>query len=281
MERLTTADALAAWRDDAGGRIGLVPTMGNLHAGHMALVAAARARCDRVVTSIFVNPLQFGPGEDLDSYPRTLAADLAALETAGVDVVFTPSVETMYPDGGRSATRVQVAGVTDILCGARRPGHFDGVATVVAKLFNLVRPDTAFFGEKDYQQLAVIRQMVADLCMNIDIAGVPIEREADGLALSSRNGYLSAAERRRAPALAAALRECVDRLAAGERDFAALERQGTARLAEAGFDPDYFEIRSAALTPPDAGTRVFRVLAAGHLGRARLIDNMGVSAPPS
>lgn len=278
LTRLTTAEALAQWRRDGSGRLGLVPTMGNLHEGHLALVAAARGACDRVVVSVFVNPLQFGPNEDLDSYPRTLEADIDALENAGADAIFAPGVEQMYPDGGHSATIVRVSGVTDMLCGTRRPGHFEGVATVVAKLFNLVRPDAAFFGEKDYQQLAVIRRMARDLCMGVDVIGVPTVREADGLARSSRNQYLTADERRQAPALAAAVRECSERLAAGERDFARLERDGLARLAEAGFAPDYFEIRAADLAAPEDATRDFRVLAAGHLGRARLIDNMGVSA---
>lgn len=281
MQVLTTADALAVWREAGKGRLGLVPTMGNLHAGHIALVDAARAQCRRVVTSIFVNPLQFGPDEDLHSYPRTFEADCAALEAAGVDAVFAPSVAQMYPYGGRSATTVHVADVTDMLCGTRRPGHFEGVATVVAKLFNLVRPDLAFFGEKDYQQLVVIRRMAEDLCTGIDVVGVPTVREADGLARSSRNQYLEPAQRKRAATLAAALRDCCERLAAGEQDFRALEARGWARLVDAGFEPDYFEVRDANLGAPTPDTRRFRVLAAGHLGRARLIDNMGVSVAGS
>ena len=276
MQRLHTAHALREWRSQASGKVGLVPTMGNLHAGHLALVAAARAACEHVVVSIFVNPLQFGPNEDLDSYPRTLEADIRALEAAGADAVFAPSVDQMYPHGGTTATTVRVQGITDMLCGSRRPGHFEGVATVVTKLLNLVCPDRAFFGEKDFQQLAVIRRLVEDLCMNVDIVGVPTVREADGLALSSRNQYLEADERARAPALAAALEDCKQRLLAGDRDFAALEERARALLADAGLEADYFEIRSPELIAPRADMNAFRVLAAAFLGRARLIDNIAV-----
>ena len=279
MRTLNTADDLRAWREEAVGTVGLVPTMGNLHAGHMALVATARANCDRVVVSVFVNPLQFGPGEDLDSYPRTLEADIAALENAGVDAVFAPSVAQMYPHGGEIATTVRVRGITDMLCGSRRPGHFEGVATIVTKLLNLVLPDRAFFGEKDFQQIAVIRRMVEDLCMGVQIVGVPTVREADGLARSSRNQYLNADERRRAPTLAAALDDCRERLEAGERDFAGLEACGWARLADAGFEPDYFEIRGSALEVPETAMQEFRVLAAAFLGSARLLDNVAVPKP--
>lgn len=281
MQVLNTATDIAAWRSAADGTVGLVPTMGNLHAGHMALISEAWARCDRVIVSIFVNPLQFAPGEDLDSYPRSLDADCEALAEAGVAAVFAPSVEQMYPHGGESTTVIRVAGIGDMLCGTRRPGHFEGVATIVAKLFNLVRPDTAFFGEKDYQQLAVIRRMVEDLCMGVDVRGVATVREADGLALSSRNQYLDADQRGRAAALAASLDTCTAALAAGERDYRTLEARGWAQLVAAGFKPDYFEIRSADLARPDADTRVFRVLAAAYLGRARLIDNKGLSLKSS
>jgi pantoate--beta-alanine ligase len=274
MKILKTAAEAAAWWGDSGAALGLVPTMGNLHAGHIALAEAARGQCERVIASIFVNPLQFGAGEDIETYPRTFDADRAALAAVGVDAVFVPSVETMYPRGA-SDTIVRVSGLTDILCGAHRPGHFEGVATVVAKLFNMVRPERAFFGEKDYQQLAVIARMAEELCLGVRVLGVPTVREADGLALSSRNQYLNAEQRRCAPALAAALADCVDRLAAGERDFSALTARGLARLTAAGFTPDYFEIRDAQLNPPTATTRDFRVLAAGTLGCARLIDNMG------
>jgi len=276
MRILHTVDELKLWRGRAPGTVGLVPTMGNLHAGHLALVQAAMRDCDRVVVSIFVNPLQFGPNDDLDTYPRTLDADIAALESAGADAVFAPSVEQMYPHPGGTATTVHVRGITDMLCGSRRPGHFEGVATIVTKLMNLVRPDAAFFGEKDYQQLAVIRRMVEDLCMGVDVRGVPTIREADGLARSSRNQYLDADQRGQATTVAAAIDDCIARLTAGERDYPALEARGWSRLADAGIEPDYFEVRRADLTRPDVDTRRFRVLAAGHLGRARLIDNKGV-----
>jgi len=277
MQQLHTVDALAAWRRRQNDvRVGLVPTMGNLHAGHRALIDAAVATCDRVVVSIFVNPLQFGPHEDLDSYPRTLQADLDMLTAAGVDAVFAPGVEQMYPQG-ESATRIRVVALDDMLCGRFRAGHFEGVATVVAKLFNLVRPQAAFFGEKDYQQLAIIRRLAVDLCMGVEVIGVATVREADGLALSSRNQYLQADERRVAPQLAAALTACGQRLATGERDFAALENDALARLREAGFEPEYFAIRDAELAVPTAVTQAFRILAAAWLGQARLIDNIGLN----
>lgn len=276
MEILDTAASAAAWRARGNGSLALVPTMGNLHAGHLALVAAARRHSERVVTSIFVNPLQFGPQEDLSTYPRTFDADCAALAHAGVDAVFAPSVSEMYPQGGVSATTVNVAGITDMLCGSSRPGHFDGVATVVTKLFNIVRPDAAFFGEKDYQQLAVIRRMVADLCLGVDIRGVPIVRDEDGLALSSRNQYLTPDERKQALTLSGAIADCVDDLKRGGRDFRSLEARGWSQLTDAGFDPDYFEVRQADLAPATRDTAAFRVLAAGYLGRTRLIDNMGL-----
>ena len=276
MQVIDTAQGMREWRDGGAGTLALVPTMGNLHAGHLSLMAAARSRCDRVVASIFINPLQFGPNDDLDRYPRTFDADRAQLESAGIDAVFAPAVEQMYPNGGDNKTTVQVSGVTDMLCGTRRPGHFTGVATIVTKLFNLVRPDLAFFGEKDFQQLMVIRRMAEDLCTGVDIIGVPTVREDDGLARSSRNQYLSANERRQAPSMAAALRDCAERLAQGERDFHALEARGWARLVDAGFDPDYFEIRGADLIAPHPDMRRFRVLTAAYLGQARLIDNVGV-----
>jgi len=275
MEILHTVADVVVWRARSAKSIGLVPTMGNLHGGHLALVKAARAHADRVIASIFVNPLQFGPSEDLATYPRTFDADCAALEHAGVDAVFAPSVDEMYPEGGRSATTVHVGDITDMLCGSRRPGHFDGVATVVTKLFSIVRPDSAFFGEKDYQQLAVIRRMTADLCLGVDVQGVATVRDADGLAFSSRNQYLSAQERRRALALSSAITDCIDDLKSGARDFRELEARGWSQLTDAGFDPDYFEIRQADLASPQTDSEAFRVLAAGYLGRTRLIDNMG------
>lgn len=278
MRVIETANELRLWHGESDTGLGLVPTMGNLHAGHLALVDAALADCERVVVSIFVNPLQFGPNEDLESYPRTFDADVRALERAGAHAVFAPSVAQMYPNGEQSATTVRVRGITDMLCGSRRPGHFEGVATIVTKLFNLVRPQRAYFGEKDFQQLAVIRRLVTDLCLGVDIVGVPTTREPDGLALSSRNQYLTAEQRSRAPALAAALAECRDRLAAGERDFEAIAAHGRQRLVAAGLEPDYFEIRGPELESPHADMASFRVLGAAFLGKARLIDNMAAAA---
>lgn len=275
MQILRTIADVRAWRAHRDS-VALVPTMGNLHAGHLALAGAARSQARHVIASIFVNPLQFGPGEDLASYPRTFDADRAALEHAGVDAVFAPGVEEMYPAGGASATTVHIAGITEILCGASRIGHFDGVATVVSKLFNIVRPDRAYFGEKDFQQIAVIRRMVADLCLPVQIEAVPTVREDDGLAYSSRNGYLAPAERKQAAALSAALGDVIERLAAGQTDYRALEARGWSQLSDAGFEPEYFDIRDEALAPATRETRRFRVLAAGRLGRTRLIDNMGV-----
>ncbi|RJS93784.1 pantoate--beta-alanine ligase [Salinisphaera sp. Q1T1-3] len=276
MQILRTIAEVRAWRRTRE-RVGLVPTMGNLHAGHLALVEAAAAEQTSVIASIFVNPLQFGPNEDLASYPRTFDADRAALEHAGVAAVFAPNVAEMYPDEARSATTVHVAGITEMLCGARRPGHFDGVATVVSKLFNIVTPDAAYFGEKDYQQLAVIRRMVADLAFGVAVIGVPTVREHDGLAYSSRNGYLDVSQRKQALALSAAIRDVRTRLEAGETDYRGLEARGWSQLADAGFDPDYFEIRDATLAPATPQTQQFRVLGAGYLGRTRLIDNMGAA----
>jgi len=268
----------AAW-GAAGERVAFVPTMGNLHDGHLELVRRGRALATRVVVSIFVNPLQFGPGEDLASYPRTLAGDTARLDAAGADLLFTPAVEEMYPRPQAEQTRVEVPGLSDILCGASRAGHFVGVATVVCKLFNMVQADVALFGEKDFQQLAVIRRMVDDLCIPIEIIGVPTVREADGLAMSSRNGYLTSAERAQAPALYRALRGAAAMLEAGA-GVDAVVRAATAQIDAAGLRTDYVSVRRAAdLAIPDAGDRDLVVLAAAYLGRARLIDNIRVPAP--
>lgn len=265
---------VAAWRN-AGERIGFVPTMGNLHDGHLALVERAKALVPRVVASIFVNPLQFGEGEDLDSYPRTLEEDAAKLSAAGVDLLFSPEIGEMYPAGRGFATQVEVPGLSDILCGTYRPGHFRGVATVVAKLFNIVQPDAAVFGEKDYQQLVVIRRMVADLCVPVEVVGVPTVRESDGLAMSSRNSYLDAGERRIAAELHRTLRWVAERLAAGEEDYRALEAQGMERLAHASFRPQYVSVRAAdGLGAPSGGERRLVALAAAYLGKTRLIDNV-------
>ena len=269
--------AVASFRDE-GARVALVPTMGALHAGHMALIEAAKTHADRVVASIFVNPKQFGANEDFGTYPRKEAADAAMLEAAGCALLWLPPVEVMYPDG--FATTVSVSGVSEGLDGAARPGHFDGVATVVAKLFGQVRPDVALFGEKDYQQLAVIRRMVADLDMGLEIVGVLTQRDEDGLALSSRNAYLSSEERDAARALPRALGDAVRALEGGEPVGPVLERTEAA-LARAGFHPiDYVALCDAATLRPLAHLdRPARLLAAARLGRTRLIDNLPVLPP--
>ena len=269
--------AVAALRR-SGRRVALVPTMGALHSGHMRLVSEARRHADHVVASIFVNPMQFGAGEDLSTYPRREAEDAAMLEAGGCAILWAPGVPEMYPDG--FATTVSVSGVSEGLCGAARPGHFDGVATVVAKLFNQVRPDVALFGEKDYQQLAVIRRMALDLDLGIEIVGVATVRESDGLALSSRNAYLSADERQAARLLPQVLNEAAEAIVSGTAVDATLA-QARMRLAAAGFDPiDYVELRDAAtLAPMEALDLPARLLAAARLGRTRLIDNVPLAPP--
>ncbi|SBR51859.1 pantothenate synthetase [Halomonas sp. HL-93] len=259
-------------------RIALVPTMGNLHAGHLALVESARQQADVVVASLFVNPMQFGPDEDLDAYPRTFEADQAQLTEAGCDILFAPTVSALYPNGLTAQTRVHVPEMGEGLCGGSRPGHFDGVSTVVSMLFNLVQPDIACFGQKDYQQLAVIRKLVSDLHMPIEIIGVPIVRAKDGLALSSRNGYLSQQERAIAPALYRTLCELRDALERGESIERVLH-QGQTALYDAGFKPDYLELRDTMLGPVANTTRHAVLLAAAKLGPARLIDNLSVQLP--
>ncbi|WP_089726169.1 pantoate--beta-alanine ligase [Candidatus Thiosymbion oneisti] len=267
---------LTSWRR-SGRSIALVPTMGNLHAGHLALVREARRVTDRTLVSIFVNPLQFGPNEDFGSYPRTLERDRKLLEAEGTDLLFTPPVQAVYPHGSQDQTRVEVPGLSNILCGASRPGHFAGMATVVCKLFNMAQPDIAIFGEKDYQQLLVIRRMVEDLCLPVEVRGLATVREPDGLAMSSRNGYLSPAERARAPALYRALCQAGERLRegliAGE-----VERMGIEELLVEGLRPDYFSVRRASdLQPATTEDRDLVVLTAAYLGTARLIDNLRVS----
>jgi len=264
------------WRA-RGGRIGLVPTMGALHAGHLALVAAAQAQCQRTVVSIFVNPKQFGPREDFSTYPRPEADDLAMLTAAGADLAYIPAVEEMYADG--FATTISLGGPAEPLEGAHRPGHFDGVATVVCKLLTQAAPDAAFFGEKDYQQLLVVRRMARDLNLPVDIVGVPTVREPDGLALSSRNVYLSPDERRIAPNLNRVMRAAAGEIAESAEAAAILER-GIAELNAAGFRVEYLELRDAETLAPlaDAASRPARLLAAAQLGRTRLIDNIAVTA---
>jgi pantoate--beta-alanine ligase len=281
MERVETAEDLrewaASWRR-AGERIALVPTMGNLHAGHLALVDRARTLAERVVVSVFVNPTQFGAGEDFATYPRTPEADCAALAAQGADLAFLPTEAVMYPAGLPGAVRVEVSGaLVDGLCGASRPGHFSGVATVVTKLFNLVQPDIALFGKKDYQQLAVIRAVVRELGLPIRIEGMETQRDSDGLALSSRNQYLDEAQRACAPAMYAALLEGAAALAAGERDYAALEARAAARLVAAGFVLDYVRIVDPeGLQAPTGRENMLVMLAAARLGSTRLIDNIEV-----
>ncbi len=265
--------AIKGWRS-RGQSLALVPTMGNLHNGHLALVEEAGRRADRVVVSIFVNPTQFGPGEDFESYPRTRAADLAALEQVGCDLVWLPTVAQMYPLPLPFKMQVPEK-LAKQLCGASRPGHFDGVAGVVLRLFNQVGPDVAVFGEKDFQQLVIIRQLVEDFALEIDVVGLATVRDRDGLAKSSRNGYLDAAERARAPELYRVLDEMAEALRNGA-DFQALRAAALEQLEAAGFRPDYLEWRNARdLTAPNPDTPT-RLFAAAWLGRARLIDNVGV-----
>ena len=257
------------------GPVTFVPTMGNLHPGHLTLVREARARGATVVVSIFVNPMQFGANEDLASYPRTLEADQQALMAAGVDVLFFPSVEEMYPVPLAQQTRVEVPHVTALHCGASRPGHFVGVATVVCKLFNMVQPDIAVFGKKDFQQLLVIRRMVADLMMPVEIVGVDTVREADGLAMSSRNQYLSEEERKIAPQLRTRLLSLAQKIRDGEQDLRRLERSTAEQLNALGFESDYVAIvDTQTLLPAEAQAPYKVVLAAARLGKARLIDNI-------
>jgi pantoate--beta-alanine ligase len=265
----------------AGSSVAFVPTMGNLHEGHLDLVRKARALCDIVVVSIFVNPLQFGAGEDLDAYPRTLIADKEKLFAEGVQMLYAPTVDEVYPEGMAAQTQVQVPDLSETLCGANRPGHFVGVATVVSKLFNIVQPDVALFGEKDFQQLSVIRKMVRDLCLPIRVVGVATTRAEDGLALSSRNGYLTAAERKIAPRLNEILAECREAIACGFDNFLELETHAKLKLIQAGFEPDYVEIRDArTLREVTKNTEEVAILAAAKLGTPRLIDNVRLALNP-
>lgn len=278
MQRVHSAEQLRAivgtWRRE-GCRIGFVPTMGNLHAGHQSLVDAARARCHRVVASVFVNPTQFGPNEDFARYPRTLDADAIGLTAHGCDLLFAPAVDTLYPFGIEAATQVSVRGVTEPLEGAFRPGHFAGVATVVLRLLNLVQPDVALFGRKDYQQLLTIRRLVADLCLPIEIADVATMREHDGLAMSSRNQYLSAQDRPVAARIHATLLQMREAVQRGKK-IVTIEHDATQALEGAGFRVDYAAVRRAAdLMPPAPKERTGLIaLIAARLGATRLIDNL-------
>lgn len=270
----TLRQALAKERA-AGRRIGFVPTMGNLHNAHLALVELAQQQCDVVVASIFVNRLQFGLNEDWDRYPRTLEADTLKLREQGGDFLFCPDESEIYPNGMDEQTRVVVPTMAQVLCGASRPGHFDGVTTVVAKLFNIVQPDAAVFGIKDYQQLAIIRRMVEDLCIPVDIIAGDIVREPDGLAMSSRNAYLTEQERPKANQLYKSLRWICEQITAGERDFSALEAAARAQIEAVGFKPDYISVANAkTLNPAADDDEAITVLGAMYTSRARLIDNI-------
>jgi len=271
------AEQVAEWRHH-DEHIALVPTMGNLHAGHLALVELAREHAERVVVSIFVNPTQFGEGEDFEAYPRTLERDKRHLKKTSADLIFAPSIETVYPFGLEMATKVSVPGLTQNFCGAVRPGHFDGVTTVVARLFAMVQPDVAVFGQKDYQQQLVLRHMAKDMSLPISIITGNTVRDDDGLALSSRNSYLSEEERARAPLLYEALTSVSSELQNGRRNFEELEASAIARLCDSGFDIDYFSIRRAQnLEVPDRDCDDLVVLVAAKLGGTRLIDNVVVT----
>ena len=266
------------WRD-AGEKVTLVPTMGALHKAHLDLVRLA-GRSGRSMASIFVNPTQFAPGEDFERYPRDLAADAALLREAGADLLFAPGVEDIYPRGLDDLTQVQVPGLSAELCGAHRPLHFSGVTSVVSRLLMITLPDAVIFGRKDYQQLVILRRMVEDLHIPVEVIEGPITREQDGLAMSSRNRYLSEKERRIAPTLHAVLKQCADRVRTGERNFAHIEQEAMERLRREGFAPDYVAVRRAGdlASPPAAGACEFVVLAAAWLGQTRLIDNVRCSA---
>ena len=261
-----------------GKSIGFVPTMGNLHAGHIQLVKTAKKNADCVVVSLFVNPTQFGANEDLASYPRTLQDDIDKLQAVNTDVLFTPNNEMIYPRGGENTSYVHVPELTSLHCGAARPGHFDGVTTVVTKLFNMTQPNIAVFGEKDFQQLAVIRRMVADLNIPIKIIGEPIVREADGLAMSSRNGYLNTEQRRLAPQLQQVLINTKQEILAGNREYSNLQEQAKNKLLNQGFKPDYFTICQAdSLAEANTSDTQLVILAAAFIGTTRLIDNLTVN----
>ena len=265
-------EQLSSWRQ-SGQSIALVPTMGNLHAGHMSLVEEAKRFADRIVVTIFVNPIQFVAGEDFASYPRTIDEDRAKLKATGTDILFHPAEEEIYPENPEQQTTVTVPLLDSVFCGKSRPGHFSGVATVVTKLFNIIQPDVAVFGEKDYQQLLVIKKLVMDLCMPIRIIGSPTVRESDGLAMSSRNVYLNDEERIIAPMLFKVLSRMKDEIINGNNAYAEIERRAQDELNQAGFATEYIAIR-AAENLAEAGTGDLVVLAAACLGKARLIDNV-------
>ncbi|MBO1271838.1 MULTISPECIES: pantoate--beta-alanine ligase [unclassified Shewanella] len=264
---------IKTWKNK-GESVAFVPTMGNLHAGHISLITEGRRRADHVVASIFVNPMQFGPNEDLAGYPRTLEADQQKLVEAGCELLFLPTPEIIYPRGLAAQTFVEVPGISEQLCGATRPGHFRGAATIVCKLFNIVQPDIALFGRKDYQQLQIIRTMVEDLSLPVEVMGVDTVRESSGLALSSRNGYLTAEERAKAPALKRTLDDLAEAIKAGNAVDSAIN-SAKAALQAAGLTPDYIELRQAqTLAPATDKDKELVLLAAAYLGKARLIDNL-------
>jgi pantoate--beta-alanine ligase len=276
MEILRSLDAMCEWRASLAPnqRVGFAPTMGNLHAGHIELVNVAKQRSDVVVASIFVNPMQFGGSEDLDAYPRTLEEDLAKLEAAGAVAVFTPTTNDIYPDGVSQHTAVDVPGLTDVLCGASRPGHFRGVTTVVSKLLGIVRPHIAVFGAKDLQQVLVIKKMVRDLSINTEIDVVPTVRETDGLAMSSRNGYMSHDERALAPLFSRTLKETAKRVAESGSDIETVIAEAEAILTDAGFVLDYLEARHTYdLSKASSLNQETAIFGAAFLGTTRLIDN--------
>ncbi|MGQ4277054.1 pantoate--beta-alanine ligase [Pseudidiomarina sp. E22-M8] len=278
MQLFNSREELRAWRRQQKGTLALVPTMGNLHEGHLKLVEIAQQHADQVVVSIFVNPMQFGTNEDLDSYPRTLDADCQALAERGVNAVFAPQVSDVYPRGLDAQTSIEVPHISDILCGASRPGHFRGVATVVAKLFNMVQPDVAIFGQKDYQQLQIIRLMTEDLSFPVEIIGMSTERASDGLALSSRNGYLSTSERRLAPVLYQVLQSIAHAIQHDNIDPEQALAEARIALQESGFRMDYLELkRQDDLQPATADDEQLVVLVAAYLGSTRLIDNLPFS----
>jgi len=275
-DKQSLREQLVEWHQ-VGGRVALVPTMGNLHKGHLSLVELAAQHAEHVVVSVFVNPTQFGPGEDFADYPRTPEKDERLLKRAGVDVLYCPTVEDIYPNGAEGAASISMSGLTATLEGDHRPGHFDGVMSVVLRLFNIVCPNIAVFGQKDFQQLAVLQRMVEDLHLPVKLLAGETFRNESGLALSSRNQYLTDEELEAAPALYAALCEARDQLLAGKNDIAAIETSAKAALQAAGFVPDYFTVcRTSDLTPATGASGKLVILAAAQLGKARLIDNLRV-----
>ena len=277
INHINTLPQLLNRHREMGHKIGFVPTMGNLHNGHLSLVEVAKQHADIVVVSIFVNPTQFGPNEDFDAYPRTLERDCEMLEQQGTDIVFAPEVSEVYPKWP-NLTSVRVEELGKNHCGSSRAGHFDGVATVVSKLFNMVRPDLAVFGQKDFQQLAIIRRMVLDLNFDIDIIGAPIIRENNGLAMSSRNGYLSAQEKEQASYIQQTLQWAKQQIKQGTTDYRQLEQQASDRLNDNGFKTDYFNIaRQDDLEPAQADDAKLVILVAAFMGKVRLIDNIEIN----